>query len=53
MDSRPKIQSYRRHEFVDLWDSRMVPGTLNFGLHLFQYQSGLFCFILTVLFRLY
>lgn len=32
MDSRSKIQSYRGHEFVDLWDSRVVPGALNFGL---------------------
>lgn len=31
MDSRPKIQSNRRNQFMDLWDSRMVPGGLNLG----------------------
>lgn len=33
---------------MDLWDSGLVPGALNFGFDLSQYQSRLFCFILTV-----
>lgn len=53
MDSRPKIQSYRRHEPVGLWDSGVVPGALNIGLVSCQYQSRLFCFILTVLLGFY
>ncbi|OQE44412.1 hypothetical protein PENCOP_c002G00153 [Penicillium coprophilum] len=29
MDSRSKIQSYRTHEFMGLWDSGVVPGLLH------------------------